>query len=76
MTMTVASTGFGRNQPNARAKRGRGDGSVVPMQLPRPKVAGKAAQFAYVSTAGGAFLRRLEGRTLPGICALMQDKKV
>ena len=31
---------------------------------------GAAADFSYVSTAGGAFLEWLEGRTLPGVAAL------
>ena len=38
--------------------------------------AGVAAQFTYVSSAGGAFLEWLEGRTLPGVAALQQQEKV
>jgi phosphoglycerate kinase len=32
--------------------------------------AGVAAEFSYVSTAGGAFLEWMEGRELPGVAAL------
>jgi len=32
--------------------------------------AGVEAQFSYISTAGGAFLEWLEGKTLPGVAAL------
>src|SRR3954464_8326435 len=34
--------------------------------------AGVAADFSFVSTAGGAFLEWMEGRTLPGVAALHQ----
>lgn len=35
--------------------------------------AGAADDFSYVSTAGGAFLEWLEGKTLPGVAALEQN---
>jgi phosphoglycerate kinase len=35
--------------------------------------AGVTEALSYVSTAGGAFLEWLEGRTLPGVAALSQD---
>jgi len=34
---------------------------------------GAAKDFSYVSTAGGAFLEWLEGKTLPGVAALRQS---
>ncbi len=35
--------------------------------------AGTAQGFSYISTAGGAFLEWMEGKTLPGVAALFQD---
>ena len=32
--------------------------------------AGAAADFTFISTAGGAFLEWMEGKTLPGVAAL------
>ena len=32
---------------------------------------GSAKRFTYISTAGGAFLEWLEGKTLPGVAVLM-----
>ena len=37
--------------------------------------AGAADQFSYLSTAGGAFLEWLEGKTLPGVQALLTASK-
>lgn len=37
--------------------------------------AGVTQDFTYVSSAGGAFLEWLEGKTLPGIAALMKSAK-
>ncbi|MFB2593693.1 phosphoglycerate kinase [Paracoccus sp. p4-l81] len=36
--------------------------------------AGAAARFSYISTAGGAFLEWMEGKELPGVAVLMDDR--
>ena len=36
--------------------------------------AGVAGDFTYISTAGGAFLEWMEGKTLPGVAALQSDR--
>ncbi|MHC0053942.1 phosphoglycerate kinase [Actibacterium sp. D379-3] len=35
-------------------------------------ISGAADKFSYISTAGGAFLEWMEGKTLPGVAALQQ----
>jgi phosphoglycerate kinase len=35
--------------------------------------AGAAADFTYISTAGGAFLEWMEGKDLPGVAALKRE---
>ncbi|HKX79661.1 MAG TPA: phosphoglycerate kinase [Novosphingobium sp.] len=52
-----------------------GDGSLVSVAGGGDTVAalnraGVAAQFSYISTAGGAFLEWMEGKALPGVVAL------
>jgi phosphoglycerate kinase len=52
-----------------------GEGSLVSVAgggdtVAALNLAGVAAQFSYVSTAGGAFLEWMEGRDLPGVAAL------
>ena len=37
--------------------------------------AGAAEEFTFISTAGGAFLEWMEGKTLPGVAALEAAKR-
>jgi phosphoglycerate kinase len=37
-------------------------------------IAGAGEDFSYVSTAGGAFLEWLEGKTLPAVAALAESR--
>lgn len=37
--------------------------------------AGYTKDFSYISSAGGAFLEWLEGKTLPGVAALEKSKE-
>ena len=45
---------------------------IIAMNVAALNHAGVANDFTYVSTAGGAFLEWMEGRTLPGVAALEQ----
>lgn len=63
-----------------RAAKATRDGAAVTVAgggdtVAALNAAGVAHDFTYVSSAGGAFLEWLEGKTLPGIAALMQANK-
>ena len=66
----AATTAFARAVAEATGKRGllsvAGGGDTVSAL----RHAGVLEQMSYVSTAGGAFLEWLEGKTLPGVAAL------
>ena len=64
-TVTCARTAARLTQAGALLSVAGGGDTVAALQG-----AGVLGAFSYVSTAGGAFLEWLEGRTLPGVAAL------
>ncbi len=64
-TVAVAKTVAAQTQAGKLRSIGGGGDTVAALRH-----AGIAEQMSYVSTAGGAFLEWLEGKTLPGVAAL------
>ncbi|WP_338662538.1 phosphoglycerate kinase [Pararoseomonas sp. SCSIO 73927] len=67
-TVAVAESVAGLTQSAGLKSIGGGGDTVAALRH-----AGVAERMTYVSTAGGAFLEWLEGKTLPGVAALQQD---
>jgi phosphoglycerate kinase len=65
-TMRLARTTAAMTRAGTLTSVAGGGDTVAALAL-----AGAVEGFSYVSTAGGAFLEWLEGRTLPGVAALM-----
>ena len=66
-TVAVAQSVAGLTQSAGLKSIGGGGDTVAALRH-----AGVAERMTYVSTAGGAFLEWLEGKTLPGVAALQQ----
>ena len=64
-TVLTASHAARRTQTHGLVSVAGGGDTVAALNL-----AGVAEDFTYVSTAGGAFLEWMEGKTLPGVAAL------
>lgn len=67
-TNRVASAAAALTQAKALTSVAGGGDTVAALNQ-----AGASEAFTYVSTAGGAFLEWLEGKTLPGVAALMTN---
>ncbi len=66
-TVALAKTAAALTQDGSLVSVAGGGDTVAALNQ-----AGVAADFTFVSTAGGAFLEWMEGRTLPGVAALMR----
>ncbi len=64
-TMVAARTAADLTRAGALVSVAGGGDTVAALNA-----AGVAEDFTYVSTAGGAFLEWMEGKTLPGVAAL------
>ena len=64
--------GHARRRARRRRARPRSRSSAAATRVAAVNAAGVAERIGYISTAGGAFLEFLEGRTLPGVEALTE----
>jgi len=69
-TVALAKTAAALTKEGSLVSVAGGGDTVAALNL-----AGVAEDFSFVSTAGGAFLEWMEGRTLPGVAALEQQGK-
>ncbi|RST30933.1 phosphoglycerate kinase [Sphingomonas ginkgonis] len=67
-TVSLARTAAALTQDGSLVSVAGGGDTVAALNQ-----AGVADQFSFVSTAGGAFLEWMEGRTLPGVAALLRQ---
>src|SRR3954467_10857625 len=67
-TVALAKTAAALTQEGSLVSVAGGGDTVAALNQ-----AGVADDFSFVSTAGGAFLEWMEGRTLPGVAALERD---
>jgi phosphoglycerate kinase len=68
-TVALAKTAAALTKDGGLVSVAGGGDTVAALNL-----AGVAGDFTFVSTAGGAFLEWMEGRTLPGVAALEQQQ--